>query len=166
MLYLLDANTLITAHNSYLAINRVPQFWTWLVYMGKSGSLKIPFEIIEEIKEGGKKDLLYDWIREKDHLNALLLDEEMDPDRLQRVINEGYADDLKDDELETIGQDPFLVAYAIGIEDRCVVTNEVSKPGKKRQNRKIPDVCSVFNVRCCNTVTLINDLDFRTSWQD
>lgn len=30
MLYLLDANVLIAAKNSYYAFDRVPEFWEWL----------------------------------------------------------------------------------------------------------------------------------------
>lgn len=30
MLYLLDANVLITANNSYYEIGRVDEFWDWL----------------------------------------------------------------------------------------------------------------------------------------
>ena len=84
MLYLLDANVLITAHNSYYPIDRVPEFWEWLVHMGETNRVKIPIEIIEEIKAGRKEnDLLYDWIRDKDNLDALMLDEEVDVAHLQ-----------------------------------------------------------------------------------
>ena len=34
MLYLLDASVLITAYNSYYPIDRVPEYWEWLVHMG------------------------------------------------------------------------------------------------------------------------------------
>jgi len=42
---------------------------------------------------------------------TLLLGEEVDSDLVQIVVNEGYAHDLTDDELEQIGRDPFLIAY-------------------------------------------------------
>lgn len=61
MLYLLDANVLITAHNNYYPIDRFPEFWDWLAHQGNQGNLKIPVEIYEEIKEGGTdkdRDLL------------------------------------------------------------------------------------------------------------
>lgn len=32
MLYLLDANELITAHNLYYPIDVVPEFWEWLKF--------------------------------------------------------------------------------------------------------------------------------------
>ncbi|HEX6288553.1 MAG TPA: DUF4411 family protein [Herpetosiphonaceae bacterium] len=165
MLYLLDANVLITAHNSYYAIDSIPEFWGWLVHMGQTNQVKIPIEVIEEIQDGTKNDLLYDWIRDQTHLDALTLNEEVDVAQLQRVISQGYAPDLTDDEIELIGRDPFLVAYALAGPDRCVVTTEVSKPSKKRQNRKLPDVCNDFTVQWCNTFTFIRHLGFRTSWR-
>ena len=52
VLYLLDANVLITAHNTYYAINTVPEFWAWLAHKGQAGDLKIPLENYEEVKDG------------------------------------------------------------------------------------------------------------------
>ena len=74
----------------------------------------------------------------------MILDEEADQGLLNQVIGRGYANDLTDSEIEEIGRDPFLVAYAMMGEDRVVVTKEVSKPSKQRANRRIPDVCNAF----------------------
>ena len=49
MLCLLDANVLIDANRDYYPIERVPEFWDWLVEMGELGRVKIPLEIYEEI---------------------------------------------------------------------------------------------------------------------
>ena len=60
----------------------------------------------------------------------------------------------------------FLVAYAlVDIQKRSVVNAERSKPSSSRSNRKLPDVRNDFNVRCINTFTLIQELDFRTGWR-
>ena len=40
MLYLLDANVLIGAHNYYYPIDRIPQFWKWLIGEGDAGARK------------------------------------------------------------------------------------------------------------------------------
>ena len=37
MLYLLDSNVLIDANRDYYPIERVPEFWDWLVAMGELG---------------------------------------------------------------------------------------------------------------------------------
>lgn len=151
MLYLVDANVLITAHKTYYPIDRVPEFWTWLHHQGKSGRVKIPMEIMEEVIAGHKEDdLLLDWIKDSSNKTALLLDENVEAHLVQRVVSDGYATDLTDSELEQLGRDPFLVAYVTAQpSDRCVVTTEVSKPSKKRQNRKVPDVCNTLVAPCC-----------------
>jgi hypothetical protein len=166
MLYLLDANVLITASNSYYPIDVVPDFWDWLLSRGEQNLVKMPFEIMEEIKAGKRDDdPLLAWINNKENTNTLLLEEEVRIDLVQKVVRQGYAEDLTDDEIEQLGKDPFLVAYALVEPNRCVVTTEVSRPGKKRQNRKLPNVCDTLQVRWCNTFDLNRELDFRTSWR-
>ena len=93
------------------------------------------------------------------------LDESVDAALVQLVVTQGYAPDLKDDEIEEIGRDPFLIAYAMVNKERCVVTTEVSSPSKKRQNRKIPDVCNGFAVACCNPFQVNRALGFHTAWK-
>nr|VFJ58468.1 MAG: protein of unknown function (DUF4411) [Candidatus Kentron sp. DK] len=125
----------------------------------------MPLEMIEEVQEGRKEDLLFEWIRDDSNRDALLLQEGFDNALFQRVVDNGYASDLTDDELGQLGRDPILVAYAMAGDERCVVTAEVSKPKRKRQNRHIPDVCRSLSVQCCNTFTLTRALGFRTSWK-
>ena len=147
MLYLFDANVLITASNAYYPIDQIPEFWAWVQHQGKLGNIKLPVEILEEILAGRKKDdLLLAWMKEKENQDALKLDEAVDAALVQKVVFDGYAPDLTDDELEEIGRDPFLIAYCMAAPDRCVVTTEASKPSKKRQNRRIPDVCDCLSV--------------------
>jgi len=168
MLYLLDANVLITAHNLYYPIDSVPEFWAWLVHQGGGGDLKMPLENYEEVKDGSTdedKDLLFGWIKAAEVKAAILFDEKVDTDLVARVINDGYAPDLTDDEVIQIGRDPFLIAYALASPaDRCVVTTEVSAPRKQRQNRRIPDVCATMGVVCCNTFAMTKALGFKTGW--
>jgi len=168
MLYLLDASVLITAHNSYYPVDGVPEYWEWLTYMGQQGHVKMPFEIFEEVKDGPEdadKDLLFAWLQEDVNKKALLLPDPVHPELVQKVIAEGYASDLTDDEVEQIGRDPFLIAYALSARDRCVVTVETSAPKKLRQNRKLPDVCSTFGQRWCNPFEFNRALGFRTQWK-
>lgn len=163
MLFLLDANVLIDANRDYYPIERVPEFWDWLVHHGEQDNVKIPLEIYEEIKDGNDK--LAVWSKDTDVKSALLLDEEVNVDMVSTAINDGYAPDLTDDEVEKIGRDPFLVAYGVAdLGQRCVVTTEVSKPRRSRANRHLPDVCSTFGVPCRNTFQFVQELDFSTSW--
>ena len=164
MIHLLDANVLVDANRDYYPISRIPEFWSWLAYQGAEGSIKIPLEVYEEIKDG--KDELATWAKQPDVNSALLLDEEPDVQLVARVIDEGYAPDLTDTEVEKIGRDPFLVAYAlIDPASRGIVTTEVSKPSRIRANRHLPDICSQFGVECIDTFALNRTLDFSTDWR-
>lgn len=165
MLYLLDANSLIDANRDYYPIERVPEFWSWLRFQGEQGRVKVPVEVYEEVTEG-KKDAVTSWIKLAEVKEALLLDEEVRRSLVVQAVEEGYATDLTDDELEKIGRDPFLVAYGlIQPATRTIITTEVSKPSKQRGNRRLPDVCAQFGIKTTNTFGLIRQLDFSTGWR-
>src|SRR5882762_9053577 len=101
MLYLLDANVLITANSSYYPLDQIPEFWGWVHHQAASNRIKIPREIIEEIKAGRKDgDPLLDWICTDEIEAALLLDEVVEVALVQHVVSSGYAPDLRDDEVE------------------------------------------------------------------
>lgn len=161
MLYLLDANVLIRAHEDYYGIDQVPQFWDWLLATAAAGTVKMPFEIHDEIAISTGP--LKNWITQVEVKDALILDEEADQGLLNQVIERGYAADLTDSELEKIGRDPFLVAYGMMGENRVVVTKEVSKPSKQRANRKLPDVCNAFNVPWMKDFDFFKAAAFKTS---
>lgn len=170
MLYLLDANTLIDAKRDYFEFERVPEFWEWLQHQGAEGNVKIPIEIYEEFEEArnadGDRDELAEWAADADVKNALLLNEDVDPALVAHVIAEGYCPDPTDQEIETIGRDPFLIAHALRDQkNRTVVTTEVSRPAKRRANRKIPDVSRDLGIRCINNFQLLRELDFKTGWK-
>jgi hypothetical protein len=163
LIYLLDTNVLIDANRDYYPIKRVPEFWDWLAYMGNLGYVKIPIEIYEEIKEGN--DDLAAWAKKSEIEDALLLGEDVDVSLVSRVVDHGYAQDLSDDEVEKLGRDPFLLAYAMkNNKIRSIVTTEVSKPSKQRANRHMPDVCISLNINWLNTYKFIDVLNFSTQW--
>lgn len=163
MLYLLDADVLIKAKDTYYAFDRVPEFWEWLIHMARQDNTKIPFEIYKDITNGN--DILAAWVREKTNKEALVLDEEINRETVSYVLERGYAPDLDDVELEKIGSDPFLIGYAHAANDRCVVTMETSRPRAQRANRKIPDVCKTFGITCIDTFAFLKALNFSTSWR-
>jgi hypothetical protein len=162
--FLLDADTMIKADGLYYPRRRFPVFWDWLLAQGVGGAVKIPIEQYEEITAGNGE--LVDWLKAKDVREALEFSEEVDPDLVKKVIEKGYAADLDESEILEIGRDPFLIAHALAApKDRIVVSFEVSKPSKKRQNRKVPDVCKDFGVRCATIFELVHELDFTTDWK-
>lgn len=159
MLYLLDANTLIRANADYYPIERIPQFWDWLIGCGNAGRVKIPNEIADEVTAG--RDEVADWLKSEDAKAALRLGERIDVASLRHVVTNGYAPDLDGTEMQKIGKDPFLVAYALGKSDRTVVTKELSRPSKQRANRKVPDVCGSCGVTWLNDFGFYREADFR-----
>jgi hypothetical protein len=162
MIYLLDANTLINANRTWYALNRVPEFWLWIVHHAEAGTVKMPSEIYAEVEAG--TDELAAWMKDADHKKALRLVEDANLANVQVVLAQ-YGDLLSEADLIKIGQDPFLIAAALGHADRCVVTAEVSSPGKQGTNRKVPDVCDDCGVTWMTPVAFINELDFTTGWK-
>jgi len=133
--------------------------------MAHNGDIKVALEVFEELVEG--TDELSEWARNQNNKEAILLQEDAEPELIAQVIDDGYANDLTDDEIEKLGRDPFLIAYALAnATERTIVTTENSKPAKQRANRKVPDVCGQFGVECINTFELIRRLDFHTGWNN
>ena len=66
----------------------------------------MPFEIHNEIADADGP--LKDWITTTEVKNTLILPEEVDQGLFNQVLDNAYAPNLKDDELEEAGQDPFL----------------------------------------------------------
>jgi len=162
LLYLLDANVLIRAHEDYYPIDRIPQFWTWLQAQGDCGTVKVPYEIYNEIAVS--VGLLHDWITDANVSASMLLQQQTNPAHLNSVIANGYAPDLNDSEIEEIGQDPFLIAYAYADPTgTTVVSREVSAPSKQRANRRVPDVCKAFGIRCISDFEFLRELNFKIS---
>jgi hypothetical protein len=156
MLYLIDASVLITAHNTYYAIDVVPEFWEWLLHHAAEGTIKMPKENFDECTDGNN-DALVEWLKEDATQEVLLLGEDADMARVQHVTDNGYGTGLTDDQLAQIGNDPFLIAAALAdVPNRMVVTTEVSRPSRVRHNRHIPDVCGTFNQ---NVLEKVNPLD-------
>ncbi len=161
MLYLLDANTLIDADQYYYGINQVPQFWDWLLREAEAGRVKMPREIWHEVKNSNSD--LGPWINDRTHKGLLILDEQPDASLLRYTIDAAYAPDLNDTEMEQIGQDPFLVAYALADPTtRVVVTKEVSATSKLRGRRKVPDACNIMGVRWMTDFAMYRALGFKT----
>ena len=104
MLYLLDANTLIDANRDYYPIGRVDEFWAWLLDRAESGHVKLPQEAYEEISAGN--DEVAQWVKARKE--TLLLNEAASGQLVEFVVSNGYAPDLTDEEIITVGRDPIL----------------------------------------------------------
>lgn len=166
MLYLLDANVLIDAHRDYYPRDRVPEFWQWLLYQCKSGKVKIPTEIYDEVvpPAATKGDKLIKWM--KKNRSSVELPEIARQVAVDRIIQSHYVQNPSSSDLVKMGNDPYLISYAYAqSQERTIVTTERSKPSVHGANRKIPDVCSKLGVDCIHTFRLIRDLNFQTGWK-
>ncbi len=134
MLHLFDANVLITASHTYYPLDGVPEFWDWIDHQATKGRIKLPVEVLEEVLAGSKKeDPLLDWMIA--HKDILRLKEKVDPSLVNKVVTEGYAPDLTDDELIEIGQDPFLMHTRWSTPQ--IVASSLSKLARQRRSAKI-----------------------------
>lgn len=160
MIYLLDANVLIRAHEDYYPLDGVPQFWDWLLTTAAAGQIKMPTEIHEEIAISTRD--LGAWASEQAVIEALVLQEDVDPALLNQVLEQGYGPDLTEADIEKIGRDGFLVAYALAAPDkRTVITKENSKPSAQKGNRKVPDVCDAVGVQWRRDFPVFKELGFK-----
>ena len=55
------------------------------------------------------------------------------------------------------------VAGAINIVVNLFTPREVSRPSAQRANRKVPDICKTFGIRCIDDYQLWRVLNFRIS---
>ena len=168
MLYVLDTNVLITARDTYYGFGQVPEFWTWLIHLAKQRRIGVPREALEEILEGQPhhgKDPLYAWAHDKVHRAVLDLGE-ADFHLVQRVVNQGYAPDLTEDQVAGLRADPFVIAHALADPaQRCVVSNETPRPSRAPHNRKVPDACAKLGIQCVMAPRFIRDMQFSTMWE-
>jgi hypothetical protein len=165
-MHLLDADTLITGERDPYPLGAFPLFWDWLAHQGSLGVVKIPREQYDEVTRG--RGDLSDWLKHAARKKALLLDKKPNGNHVRLVLDKGYAQGgpaLDEDEIVVVGQDPFLVANALGIGAGCnVVTFENSKPSRIRANRHLPDVCRAVGLTSCTLYRLVRDLGFSLSW--
>jgi hypothetical protein len=54
VLFLFDANVLITASNTYYPIDLIPEFWSWVEHQGKIENIKIPWRSSKRFLPAGK----------------------------------------------------------------------------------------------------------------
>ena len=80
---------------------------------------------------------LPDWICESHTKKVLILDQEVDADLFDKVDGR-YGTDLTDSDLEKIGRDPLLIAYALAASDRVIVTKEVEACRRRARTARFP----------------------------
>jgi hypothetical protein len=167
VLFLLDTDVLIAAKNLYYPLDRIPQFWRWILHHAACDHIKIPTKVIEEVVRGSTEDELSKWVRS--NRVTLELDEEVDARDWSETLTAGYgytSAETAQQDLVDQRADPFLIAHALSdTSGRRIVTLEkvttapINLPNPV--NRKIPTVCDLLNIAHLDTFALIRELDFR-----
>ena len=151
--YLLDANGSLTRVATFIPSG--PEFWDWLVHLGEQGRVKVP-----GLRESCWRIALGNWLR--DNREALVFPEEVSRVLVALVIEQGYASDLTEDEIQKLNEDPFIVAYALPKEGGAALSRRKGQDQAERGRMHIPDVCDVGV--CQQHIPVHNELDFRTDW--
>ena len=141
MTYFLDSNFLIDAKNWYFPLDVKPEFWSWLLRLGKEGILRIPEAVHNEVARGN--DDLVDWVNAYQEIFFCKTEECIFslPNALAGYGNPTEAD------LEFLKADPYVIAHAIA-SDGVVVTGEKPKDTAVIKNKKIPTICEGLRVPC------------------
>ena len=169
MLYLLDANTFISAKNDFYAYDIVPTFWQVLLEKFRSGSVKVIDAVFEELLKG--KDNLTDWVRENiqkaEDVNGqdYVIQSKQDANVIEnyRIIasmiyrNTQYSDENKQKFLSVA--DPWLVAAASTYGDAVVTFEKLA--GADTKKIKIPDICQQMNVQCIDLYEMMRNNQIR-----
>ncbi len=141
MIYFLDSNFLIDAKNLHFPLDGKPDFWNWLLVLGKDGILRIPEAVYEEVTRGN--DDLVEWV--KTHKDIFHCNTAECVFSLPQALA-GYGSPTEAD-LEFLRADPFVVAHAMA-SGGSVVTGEKPKDTSIIKNKKIPTVCEGLRVPC------------------
>ena len=151
MAYLLDANVLIAAKNSYYGFDFCSGFWEWLDAAHRTGSVFSIERVYDELVAGG--DDLAVWCEER---RSFFLPLGSNDVRAMATVNR-WANDSNEYDPSAKSQfadaaDSFLIAQALA-GHHTVVTHERISDGRKRI--KIPNAASAHGVTWCTTFQML-----------
>ena len=158
-MYLMDANTYISAKNQYYGMDFCPAYWDWLDQQFTQGQVASIQLVYDEL--ANKKDELSEWVAS--HKNHFLsVTDTPTQNKFAEIVQHVYA--LPDRKQATIasfldGADPWLIAKAAST-GAIVVTQEILAPLENKKI-KIPNICNDFNVQYINSFELLRILQAR-----
>ena len=156
--YVLDANVLIQAHQTYYGFDICPGFW---LALSRQHEAKRVFSI-DKIRTEllALSDPLTDWVRNdapdtffKGTADKAVTDAFRD--MVNWVQNESQFNTEAKEEFSSVA-DGWVIAYAKA-NGLIVVTHEEYAPAAAKKV-PIPNVCLEFNVEYCNTFEMLRDL--------
>jgi hypothetical protein len=158
-MYLMDANTYITAKNFYYGMDICPAYWDWLDYQYAQGQIASVQIVYDELIKGG--DELSHWVKDRKN-QFLTVTDKATQQRYAEVIQHIY--ELPEKKPSNVanfadGADPWLIAKA-SVTGAVVVTQEKRDPDNSKRI-KIPNICSDFDVQYINSFELLRVLQAR-----
>lgn len=158
-MYLMDANTYITAKNFYYDMDFCPGYWDWLDLQFAQGQVASVQMVYDEL--AGKNDALSVWVKSRQN-HFLPVTDTNTQQQYAQIIQHVY--ELPNKNQANIanfsaGADPWLIAKA-AVSDAIVVTQERLDPPDSKKI-KIPNICNDFNVQHINSFELLRILQAR-----
>lgn len=163
-IYLIDSNSLITPYQVYYPFDLAPNFWIKMKQAIDGKRVVIMDLVKQELGKG--EDRLSEWV---DEIDDTLILSRKDP-----LIVQKYSEVL--DYIQTCGfykisalqnwarseiADPWLIA-AGAAGGYTIITQETANGNlnvkNQSKNAKIPDICSVFKVKCETLFEMMRDL--------
>ena len=138
--YVFDTSAFLGAWIRRLPSDVFPTFWKDLDALVRAGEISCPDVVFDELKH--KDDGAFAWVKtRKKHLISALEPRVMKEAARITIAHKGLVRSGG----KRSGGDPFVIAHG-KVHGLCVVTDE--KPGLKKGDVKIPNVCEAEDVPC------------------
>lgn len=146
-MYLIDANVLINAKNTYYPFSLVPGFWSWVEQQAVEGRLYSIVQVRTELNKGD--DQLKNWIRLLPP-SFWLKDTPASAVALSELASWASSRNYSPTAIQTFFQSAdYRLAAQAKATGYTVVTNETSEP-KRTREIKLPDACDGISAQAVN----------------
>lgn len=155
-MYLMDANTYISAKNLYYDMSFCPAYWDWLDLQFSQGQVASVQMVYDELVNKG--DELSEWVKVRKNQFLPVTDINVQQ-QYSQIIQHVYQ--LPNKNPANVanfvdGADPWLIAKAV-VSGAIIVTQERLNPSESKKI-KIPNICNDFNVKYIDSFELLRIL--------
>ncbi|MDR2791006.1 MAG: DUF4411 family protein [Campylobacteraceae bacterium] len=161
MIYLIDANIIITPENDYYCHTFHPGFWDFLQKYIQTGEIIIIKNVYDELVKG-RDDYISNYLKGLKNQGILEVKECGDTEtqenfvEISSLVQENNIYSIANKEFFLSGADPWLIAKAKTL-NATVVTFEIIVDETSKVI-KIPNICNKVNVNYINLKTLMEKL--------
>lgn len=145
-IYSVDTSSLLHAWQRAYPPEQFPGWWAKFEKLIDDGRLVATIEVYYELEK--KDDDVFIWAKARK--DTLFQDIDEDVQSAVVTIMANYPR-LVDTKTGKSGGDPFVIAQAIAL-GGCVLTEE---DGGSAKSPKIPHVCTLENLDCCNLIQMM-----------